>query len=90
MLIGIRNRTHLLAAQSLRIVKIQQNWFIDPPGGFLGPGQIVQPAYLYGHGLSPFGKPGVPSPKGNSTPEIYPKHSHPEVKGKAGNRKRET
>jgi hypothetical protein len=40
-----------LAAQSLGIVKIQQDGFIDLPGGFLGLAQIVQPANLYGHGF---------------------------------------
>jgi hypothetical protein len=52
-----------LAAQSLGVVKIQQDGFVDPPGGFLGPGQIVQPANLYGHDLSPFGKSGAALPK---------------------------
>jgi hypothetical protein len=41
----------LLATQSLGIVKIQQDGFIGLPGGFLGLGQIVQPANLYCHGF---------------------------------------
>jgi hypothetical protein len=45
-----------LAAQSLGVVKIQQDGFVDPPGGFLSLGQIIQPANLYGHGLSPLDK----------------------------------
>jgi hypothetical protein len=50
-LVRVRNRTQLLAAQSLGIVKIQQDRFIDLTGGFLGLGQIVQPANFYRHGL---------------------------------------
>jgi hypothetical protein len=39
----------LLAAESLRVEKIQENRFVGLSSGFLGLGQITQPANLHGH-----------------------------------------
>jgi len=66
LLVGVRNRTHLLAAQSLGVKKIQENRLIDLACDFLTLGQIVQPADLQCHLClllqgrpAPWGRPGI-------------------------------
>jgi hypothetical protein len=50
LVVGVRNRTHLLATDSLGIEKVQENGLFRLSGVVFGLGQVIQPADLQGHG----------------------------------------
>ena len=49
LVVRVRNRTHLLATDSLGIEKVQENRLFRLSGVVLGLGQVVQPANIQGH-----------------------------------------
>jgi hypothetical protein len=55
----VRNCTHLLAAGSFGVEKIQQDGLVRLPGGLLGLGQIIQPTDTQGHNHILLCKPGL-------------------------------
>ena len=77
LLVGVRNRTHMLAAQSLGVKKIQENGLIRSSAVSWPLGQIVQPAEYTAPSVPAFtevapppggvrassrGRPGIPAP----------------------------
>src|SRR3974390_3629069 len=47
--VRVRHGTHLLAANSLGVEKVQEDWLLEPFSGLLSLRQTVQPAYVHGH-----------------------------------------
>ena len=79
LVVGVRNRTHLLATDSLGIEKVQENGLFRLSGVVLGLGQIIQPADIQGHGdFLLFRDWGQVWPTG------WTKHKHSWPKGKSG------
>jgi hypothetical protein len=54
LLIGVRNRTHLLTADSLGVEKVQENGLFRLPGSLLSFVKIIQPTDLLCHDKSSF------------------------------------